>query len=43
VFLEHAGLSAGRTAVGRSLLRSALAHGLAAYPWQAERAREALR
>jgi hypothetical protein len=46
LFTEHAGLSAlatGRRVEGRTDLRRALAHGLDAYPWQAARAREALR
>jgi tetratricopeptide (TPR) repeat protein len=41
----HAGmaaLAAGRRAEGRRHLRTALAHGLAAHPWQADRARRAL-
>ncbi|HEY7076310.1 MAG TPA: hypothetical protein VH418_13105 [Solirubrobacteraceae bacterium] len=35
--------AAAAGAEGRRLLRAALAHGLAAYPWQAARVREALR
>jgi tetratricopeptide (TPR) repeat protein len=41
----HAGmaaLAAGRRDEGRRHLRTALAHGLAAHPWQADRARRAL-
>jgi tetratricopeptide (TPR) repeat protein len=42
----HAGLAAmaaGRRSEGRRALRLALAHGLDGWPWQARRAREALR
>ncbi|HYM58106.1 MAG TPA: hypothetical protein VES79_09085 [Solirubrobacteraceae bacterium] len=45
LFQFHAGMSAtaaGRPREGARLLRSALAHGLAAHPWQAARARRAL-
>ena len=44
-FRFHAGLSAlaaGRRSQGRAQLRVALAHGLAASPWQAATARHAL-
>jgi tetratricopeptide (TPR) repeat protein len=43
LFRFHAGIAAGRSAEGRRDLRVALAHGLAARPWQAARARRALR
>jgi tetratricopeptide (TPR) repeat protein len=46
VWRAHAGLSAlaaGHRAESRRQLRIALAHGLDGYPWQARRAREALR
>jgi len=46
LFRLHAGitaLTAGRERTGRRHLRSALAHGLAGWPWQAARARLALR
>jgi tetratricopeptide (TPR) repeat protein len=46
MFRYHAGISAlaaGRRDEGRRQLRVALEHGLAAHPWQAEQAREALR
>jgi tetratricopeptide (TPR) repeat protein len=46
VWRAHAGLSAlaaGRRSEGRRQLRSALAHGLDGFPWQAQRARRALR
>jgi hypothetical protein len=39
----HAGMAAVRAGAGRRDLRLALAHGLAAHPWQAAQAREALR
>jgi tetratricopeptide (TPR) repeat protein len=45
LFRYHAGvaaLAAGRTAEGRAQLRTALAHGLAGWPWQAARARALL-
>ena len=42
LFAFHAGMSA-RGSERRKLLRFALAHGLAAHPWQARLAREALR
>jgi tetratricopeptide (TPR) repeat protein len=45
LFAYHAGIAAraaGRGREGRRLLRSALAHGLAAHPWQARAARRAL-
>ena len=41
----HAGLSAlaaGRRAEGRRQIRTAFAHGLGGWPWQAQRARRAL-
>jgi tetratricopeptide (TPR) repeat protein len=38
----HAGIAAGRSAEGRRDLRLALAHGLAARPWQAAQARRLL-
>jgi hypothetical protein len=46
VWRAHAGLSAlaaGHANAGREQLRIAFAHGLAGYPWQAQRARAALR
>jgi hypothetical protein len=46
VWRAHAGLSAlaaGERKEGRRHLRIALAHGLGGYPWQAQRARLALR
>jgi tetratricopeptide (TPR) repeat protein len=46
VFRFHAGMAAlatGREGAGRRQLRLALRHGLAAHPWQARQAREALR
>jgi hypothetical protein len=46
IWRAHAGLSAlaaGREREGRRQLRIALAHGLDGYPWQAARARRALR
>jgi tetratricopeptide (TPR) repeat protein len=45
LFREHAGISAlaaGRRAEGRRQLRTAFAHGLDGWPWQARRARRAL-
>ena len=45
LFAYHAGvatLATGDVAAGRRLLRSALAHGLAARPWQARAARRLL-
>jgi hypothetical protein len=45
IFRYHAGMTAlatGRRADGRRHLQLALAHGLGAHPWQAERARRAL-
>ena len=46
VWRAHAGLSAlaaGRVEEGRKQLRAALRHGLDGFPWQAQRARRALR
>jgi tetratricopeptide (TPR) repeat protein len=46
LFRMHAGLSAvaaGQRAEGRRQLAAAFAHGLDGWPWQAQRAREALR
>jgi Flp pilus assembly protein TadD len=46
IWRAHAGLSAlaaGERAAGRRQLRIALKHGLDGYPWQAQRARNALR
>lgn len=46
LFAYHAGVAAlqtGDAAAGRRLLRSALAHGLAGRPWQAQAARRRLR
>jgi tetratricopeptide (TPR) repeat protein len=46
LFLNHAGLTAlaaGHRAEGARHLRTALAHGLGGWPWQAQRARRALR
>jgi tetratricopeptide (TPR) repeat protein len=46
LFRYHAGmaaLAAGRRAEGAAQLRTALAHGLAGWPWQAARARAKLR
>jgi len=46
VFRFHAGmaaLAAGRAELGGAHLRAALAHGLGGWPWQAARARAALR
>jgi tetratricopeptide (TPR) repeat protein len=45
LFRFHAGvaaLAAGRAGEGRAHLRTALDHGLAGWPWQAEKARKAL-
>jgi len=45
LFLAHAGLTAaaaGRPALARRRLRSALEHGLAAHPWQAQRVHRTL-
>jgi tetratricopeptide (TPR) repeat protein len=45
IWRAHAGLSAlaaGKPEEGRRQLRSALAHGLDGYPWQAQRVRRAL-
>jgi hypothetical protein len=46
IWRAHAGLSAlaaGHRREGRRQLRIAFAHGLGGYPWQAQRARRALR
>ena len=46
LFRHHAGIAAlasGRQEEGRGHLRSALAHGLAGWPWQARQAARALR